>query len=474
MAALVHLMVGARSAGPAALITPVARTAVIALLAGLVAAPALAQSAVPRLPVSNPLVNSAIGANQGGRNVSNDDDELDGGGAAGLQGYPGRGFVINGRLVSRYDNNLSRQAIKDDGMRVRPSVDASVGLGSGRIGIYGVGMLGRDFVFGNQRLQGRDRHSYGGGVTARLSRCTLDAGASYRRTLSFQSELVAFGVLEQGTGLVGANIQCRITSALVASTSVTKGDTSIVRGETSAFDSNRMVYAGGLQLSRPALGTVSIDGSITDVVLTGRQVLTPDGLVDDGLKQRSLRLGFARPIGDRINIALGASFLDTQPTATTNLIIVDGIVQVVDRDGFRGGGYDARIDLRPTPRLSLGFGANRGIRSNNFAGARMILADTIEADVSYQLGRSLSVSASYQQRRTSFLGTVVTAVEPLRRDGDLFRRYGARMKANLGRVLELALEVNHNSRTSNPATFNFDSTGVGLVLGFKLGKQGVR
>ena len=443
-------------------------TALIALVAGTVVESAMAQSAAPRTPVASPV----IGGSQGGRNVGNDDDDLEGEGVAGLPGYPGRGLAISGRFVTLYDTNLSRQPIKDDGLRMRPTVNGSFGLGSGRVGIYGVGTVGRDFIFGNQRLSGNDRHSYGAGITASLSRCTLDLGASYRRALTFMGDLAVFGALEQATTLMGANVQCRISSALAATASVTQGSTSVVRGLTTAFDSDRSIYNAGVQFSRPGLGVITLSGSSSDVVLTGRQVLTPDGLVDDGLTQRSVRLGYSRAIGSRINISLGASYLDTQPTATSNLILVDGILQVVDRDSVTGPGYDARLDLRPIPRLSLGIGATRGIRANNVVGARITVFNTIEADLSYKIGRSIGLSAFYQKRSNSFRGGVVTALEPIRRDADQFTRYGARVGFDLGRFLNLALNVNHNSRSSDLGIFNFDSTGVGLVLGFKLGKQG--
>jgi hypothetical protein len=401
----------------------------------------------------------------------NDDIEDQSSGIAGLPGYPGRGLSLRAVMFSRYEDNLSRRVVPDDGLRVRANATGSYGLGAGRFGIYAVGSYGRDEIVGNQRLDGADRVYFGSGVTADLSRCTIDAGASYRRNLVFMTDVIQFGNLEQDTKQYGASANCTIGSAISFSGSATRAEIGILRGISTAIDSNRWTYTAGAAFSRPAFGRVSIDGSISDIDLTGRQVLTPTGLADDGLLQRSVRLGLQRDFGSRISLTLGGSFLDTKPKVGSNIVFVDGLPQVVDRSSFSGAGYDAGLIFRLSTRLSLTAQASRDIRTNNFVGSQFQVVDLLDFGANYKLSNNFNFSAGYTYRDTRFRGSVISALETVLRTQDQFYRYYAHFGGKLGRRMNFGFDVIHNERRSNPSVFNFTSTGVGVTLGFELGKQ---
>lgn len=436
----------------------------LALMAGL-AAPAAAQT----LPGAAP---AGLRPNEPTPTVA-DNDDLDqaSNGVAGLPGYPGRGFHLSADVLTRYEDNLSRRPVKDDGLRIRPRATASYGLGAGRVGLYVTGTYGRDIIVGNSLFPSADRHNYGAGLSAQLSRCNVDAGASYARNLVFTTDIAAFGGLEQKFAQGGATLACRIGSALAVQGGVNYADIGVTRAITAAFDSRRWTYSGAVSFSRPALGRISLEGTIADTALTGRQVLTPGGLVDDGLLQRSVRLGWTRDFGSRLSLTAGASYIDTGPKDPQNIIVVDGVQQVVDRGSFNGAGYDASLAFRMTPALTLNVRAGRAIRVNNFVGAQFIVADNLQISAAYRMRGNLVLQAGWDQLDSRFRGTVITSLEAQRRNRDNFDRYFASINSRLGRRLKLALEVSHNQRRSDPAIFSFDSTGVGLTLGFELGKK---
>ncbi|OYQ28761.1 hypothetical protein CHU93_08685 [Sandarakinorhabdus cyanobacteriorum] len=437
-------------------------THALAWVLAIVAAPALAQVARPG-QASTPVLPTVA-----------DSDDLDGtsSSVAGLPGYPGRGFNLQAMVSTRYEDNLSRRPVKDDGVRIRPKATLSYGLGAGRIGLYAIGTYGRDIVRGNNLFAGADRHFYGGGAAMQLSRCNIDGGGSFKQNLVFTSDVALAGSFEQRTSQFGAAVSCQIGSALSVNGGISQATMGVVRRVTQALDSNRWTYNAGLALERPAFGRLSLDGSISDINLTGRQVLTPDGLVDDGLLQRSLRLGYSRNFGSRITLTLGGSYLDTAPKATQNVVIVDGLPQVVDRSSFNGAGYDAGLVVRLSPRLGLTGSASRNIRSNGFVGAQFIVVDTVEGGISYELPNGMTLAAGYNYRDSRFRGAVITSLEARLRNRDRFYRYFAHLGGKLGRRINLALDVSHNQRRSDPSVFNFDSTAVGFTLGFELGNQG--
>jgi hypothetical protein len=438
---------------------------VLACALGLLTAlPAVAQMAPPAKGSAPVMPTSA----------DSEDLEDESSGVASLPGYPGRGLSLMATVQTRYDDNLARRPIKDDGVRIRPKATLSYGLGAGRVGLYGIGSYGRDIVRGNNLFRGADRHFYGGGVSAMLSRCNLDAGASFRSNLVFTADVGVVGSIEQRTAQAGGTASCQIGSAISISGGVTHADLRIARQVTGAFDSKRWTYTTGVAFARPALGRISLDGSLSDIDLLGRQVQTPTGPQTDGLLQRSVRLGYQREFGSRLTLSFGGSYLDTAPKNTQNVIIVDGLPQVVDRSSFKGAGYDANLTFRLSPRLSLIGSASRNVRTNGFAGAQFSVVDLAEVAGRYDLPGGLSLTAGYSQRNARFRGAVVSAVESRLRSRDRFSRYFAQLGGNIGRRINFALDVSHNQRRSDPSVFDFNSTAVGLTLGFELGNQGSR
>jgi hypothetical protein len=260
--------------------------ALLALITSL-AAPATAQI--------NP--NAQTG-NAGG---DNDDDPLRAPSAVpGLNGYS-RGLQLGASISTRYEDNLLRQAVKDDGVRVRPLVTGGYGLGLGRGGLFVQGNYGRDIIYGNTRVASSERLMVGGGLDLNLSRCTGEVGGSWRRGLSFLSDVSQFGGFSVESATAGFAAQCRLGGALSVNGSVLRSDSTVSQNiagpTTSAFNQQRWSYSAGIGFGNPTLGQFNLGGSISDSTMPGRQVLTPEGFMEDGIDQRSERLVYSLRFG---------------------------------------------------------------------------------------------------------------------------------------------------------------------------------
>lgn len=392
----------------------------------------------------------------------------------GLVGYS-RGLSLGASLATRYEDNLGRQPIADDGFRIRPQVSGSYGLGLGRGGVFVQGNYARDFIYGNARIAPADRVMLGGGVDFQLSRCTGEAGGSWRRGLSFVTDAALFGGFSQETATAGFAAQCRLGGAFSVNGSVLRSDIKSVRssrggGVSAAFDMQRWSYSAGLGFGNAALGQLSLSGSISDSTMPGRLIPTPTGLVEDGLSQRSARLGYSRRLGTRINLSAGISYLDTQPSSTSSIVIIDGVAQIVDRPGFKGAGYDVALDINPTPRMGLSLTAGRNTVANGVIGAQFTVANFWAAQIDYRLGSRYTIATGISMRDNTYRGAFTSAFEPTRRISDDFTRVFAQFGGRLGQRLRFAIDVTHSRRRSNPAQLNFNSTGAGLNLALQFGK----
>ena len=405
----------------------------------------------------------------------NDDEPLSAPSAVpGLSGYS-RGLSLGATFNARYEDNLGRQPIADDGIRIRPQVSGKYGLGFGRGGVFVQGNYARDFIYGNAVIAPADRLMLGGGLDFQLSRCTGQAGGSWRRGLSFASDASLFGGFSQETATAGFAAECRLGGALSLNGSVLRSDIKTVRTGaalpfSTAFDMQRWSYSAGVGFGTTALGQFSLSGSISDSTMPGRLLLTPDGPVEDGLSQRSVRFGYSRRFGSKINVSAGVSYLDTQPSSTTSVIFIDGVPQIVDRPGFKGAGYDVSVGVNLSPRLGMQLTAGRNTSAAGVVGAQFTISNFWAVQVDYRLGTRYSVAAGFNRRDNTYRGAFVSQLDPVRRGSDDFTRYFAQFGARLGQRWRLSFDVTHNRRRSNPAVLNFNSTGVGLNLGIQLGR----
>ena len=391
------------------------------------------------------------------------------GSVPGLSGFNGRGLAMSLSTSSRYESNLSRRQPPDDGFRFQPTINADYGLGSSRLGFFVAGTYGRDFVRGNRLFRGGDRRSANAGVDFQLSACAGEAGASYRRSLNLRGDAVQFGGFQQEATAYGFGVRCQIGRALSLNAGSTNTKSQVERRVTQALNVEGQTITGGVTFDGRGLGLFSVTGSTSNLDFPGRFVVTPDGIVEDGLNQRTLRAGYVRRFGSRLGISLGVSLLDNQPGTESSLLIVDGVPQFVDRSGFTGLGYDASADLQLSSRLGIGISARRSVNNNPFIGSFLVIGNVYSLTANTKLGR-YDLVAGASLRRNRFQGAFVSEVEPAVRRNDTLQSYFIRLGGRVGNRIRAGVELNHNRRKSNPALFSFTSTGVGLNLSVAFGR----
>lgn len=404
-----------------------------------------------------------------GATDSDDDPARSTGNVPGVAGFSGRGLAISASMNSRYESNLSRRQAADDGLRFQPRVSADYGLGSSRLGLFVEGSYGRDIVIGNRLFRGGDRTNVSTGINFALSSCSGELGGSYRKSLNLRNDAARFGAFQQQTTTFGFAGSCRIGRALSINAGVSRSDSENTRSVSQALNVERLTYSAGLGFNANALGQLSLTGSISNIDLPGRLVVTPDGIVEDGFLQRSVRFGIARAFGSRIRMSAGVSIIDNKPGTESSLIIVDGLPQVIDRGGFTGLGYDGALDFNLSSRLSLQFTANRNVNSNPFVGAFLVISNGYAVSASTKVGQ-YDVSAGARFRQSQFQGGFISQFDPVVRRSDRFQSYFLRIGGRLGQRIRASLELNHNRRISNPAVLSFTSTGAGLNLSVAFGR----
>lgn len=443
----------ARGAGPAAAAWCAAAVSVAAF------------AAVPAAAQINPYQQSPPPA------ASDTDDDGPGVSASvpGLSGFNGRGLAISAAVNSRYESNLARRQPADDGFRIQPRVSADYGLGSSRLGFFVGGSYGRDIILGNRFFGGGDRSSANAGVDFQLSRCGGEAGGSYRRSLNLRGDSSLFGAFQQESRAWGFAARCQIGQALSINAGYTNTSSQTELGVSQALDVNASTITGGLTFDGRGLGLFTLSGSHGNLDFPGRLVITPNGVEEDGLTQRTLRAGYIRRFGARLVISLGVSVLDNQPGVESSLVVIDGVPQFIDRSGFTGLGYDASADLQLSQRLGLSFSATRNVNSNPFVGSFLVISQGYAFSARTKLGR-FDVDAGARVRRSEFQGGFASVVDPVPRRNDTLQSYFLRVGGTLGRRLRVTVELNHNRRKANPALFNFTSTGVGLNLAMAFGR----
>ena len=399
-----------------------------------------------------------------------DDDGVSAGGSVpGLSGFNGRGLAVSAAINSRYESNLARRQPADDGLRFQPRISADYGLGSSRLGFFVGGSYGRDIILGNRFFAGGNRSSANAGVDFQLSRCGGEAGGSFRRSLNLRADSTLFGAFQQESTAYGIGVRCQIGRALSINAGYTSTSAQTERGTSQALNVDAKTITGGVTFDGRGLGLFSLSGSLGDLDFPGRLVVSPDGLVEDGLEQRTLRAGYIRRFGARLVISLGVSLLDNQPGVRSSLVIIDGIPQFVDRSGFTGLGYDVSTDLQLSSRLGLSFSATRNVNSNPFVGSFLVISDGYAVSANTKLGR-YDLAAGARVRRSEFQGAFASEFDPLPRRNDTLQSYFIRLGGRIGNRIRATVEVNHNRRRGNPAIFNFNSTGVGLNLSTAFGR----
>ena len=398
----------------------------------------------------------------------------------------GRGFYIRPSLRTVYDSNTLRigdglvpaNGGQRSDLRISPLVSMSFGLPVGRQQLFVAGDLGRDIFLNNKQLD-RARYSIGGGINLRAaSRCTATVAAD------FNSRQVLVSVIDelvpnlQETLSYGGTASCQSPVGFGFGGTVRRIE---VRNDTlirQQLDFTGLLYTAQLSYAIGNIGSFSASGSLNKVGYPNRPIILLGGGIDaDGVDILSGRIGYLRPLGSRLALTLGVSYLSARSQPETILQLAQALppalpglaVVPLDRTPFSGVGYDASITYRPSRRMTATLQAARDVRTSAFIGAQFQVQTSFGADIDYRLGSSITAGAGITfDRFRYFDGIVIGAVG--RRDLDeISRVYGSLVFAPV-KLYTLSAEVSYQKRNSLPLAFSFDNVSAVLSLRVNFGK----
>ncbi len=390
----------------------------------------------------------------------------------------GRGYTLIASINTLFDTNFRRQSQAFGGaqgaFRVSPLVEAGVGTRVGRQQLFLGGTIGRDYFIDNSNFN-RNRYSVGGGANLRVgSSCTGNLGGEFRRRQLLQTDAVALADNVQRDLIAGAAFNCQGPVGIGFGGSAVYNQARNERLERQPFDFDSFTVAPQISYASPVLGIFSLGGSYQEVRYPQRQVATPDGLFRDGLDILSARLGYSRDLGTRLSLNVGASLIDASAQPSSQLLLIPGVgggIAVIDREGFKGAGFDSALTLRLGQRMTITGSADRSVNGGLNVGALFTVRNSYGLDLDYRLTPALSAGFGGTIFNSNFRGSFASPDEPQRRVSDNNRRVYGQLAYAPGNRMRVVAEVSHQDRESNPSIFSFSSTTALLRLQFTYGRS---
>jgi hypothetical protein len=406
--------------------------------------------------------------------LSGDDPGLRQAGFLSIPQASGRAYILDASVTTRFDSNfLGGGGTGGEGVvRVSPLVEAGIGTLFGRQQVYVGGTVGRDIFLSNSQFN-RNRYSFGAGADLVAgTRCTGSLGGEFSSRQLLQSDAVelADNVLRNAVG--GASFNCRGPVGVGFGATAVYRSARNGRPERQAFDFNDFTVSPQLSYASPVLGVFSLGGSLTKVRYPKRQVLSTDGVVDDGIDIRSARIGFSRELGTRLQLSVGVSLIDADPKPQQQILPgpLPGTAVLVDREGFSGGGFDAALTARLGSRATITASADRSVRGAGNVGALLTRSESFGLDASYRLSSAITAGVGGTVNRLRYIGSFASADEPFPRESDTIKRIYGQLNYSPSQRYSVGVEVSHQDRVSVPDIFQFSNTSALLRLRVSFGR----
>ena len=399
-----------------------------------------------------------------------DDPPLQAAGIISISPVQGRNYRVEASVGTLYNSNFRRRVPPEASVRVTPSVSAAIGLPVGRQQFFFGGEIGQDAFIGDSQFN-RTRIGVGGGLDWRLgSRCTGEFAGEFNKRQNLVTEVAELVDNAQKTYVVGGSANCRVGSAIGFGGSIVHRNIENDRLQRRLFDVRTTTFSPQISYASPALGQFSIGGSFNKVRYPNRVVPTVDGNFSDGVDIMSVRAGFQRAIGVRLQLGLGASYIKANPTPTTQIVLVGGLPFQIDREGYSGSGYDGSLSYRPSPRLGVTVSANRSVNSSPNVGALFVVNQAYGLDFDYKVGPSITAGAGATLNKRNYRGGFASPDEPQQRISDKSTRIYGQLSYSPVPLYSVAFEVAHQDRKSNPSVFDFKNTTALLKFRVRLGR----
>lgn len=401
--------------------------------------------------------------------ASDDDGPILAGNILSTPVVQGRAWTLEGRFGARYDSNFRRRADGEAAWRLSPLVHFGAGMPFGRQQLFFGADLGRDIII-NQKRFSRGRYAVGGGVEWRLgNRCSGVVGAEAIQRQTFVTEQAELVENAQKSAVFGGSVGCRTATGLSAGGSFERRNVTNDSEARAPFDLRSTIFAPNISYGNPTLGQFSLSGTFNSTDYSNRLALTPDGLVEEGIRIFNGRLGYSRTFGTRLSIGLGLSYIKTDAKPAAVIELVGNQLVLVPRDTFSGSGYDGSISYQPSSRMNFNLVASRNVNVSPNVGAQFIIRNSYGADLGYRFGPSINFATGGRIAVNQYRNSFTTPGEQARNRDNIKRVYASLDYAPVP-LYSVGVEIAHQWRRSDPEIFSFDSTTARLNLRVKLGR----
>ena len=362
-------------------------------------------------------------------------------------------LTITPSIAVRYDSNVARaseavaetRGLKRSDWRVTPNLNIDLEKPVGRQVLFLNGDVGYDFYARNHRLN-RGRMLLNGGARLQFSRCTGSVYGSFAVRQTEVAELIDVeraGNTEHVT-TVGADTRCQIANSISPFIGVSR--TWVTNSPARRYADYNMNQAnGGIAYSRPVFGELAITASVKDAHYPNRDTTL---YLTDHFHMFSIGGRYSRDVGSRLKGS--AAINRTTVDSGAGLPKFTGITTDVSLTALVSDNIQAQFSwIRDVKPVNVGFGA--------FA-----IDSRLSGGVNYGLSPRLTLSGGGGLIHRHVRGEYLLAGPELQSERRTYE-YASLTYKRTERT-SLALDVRHESRTADPAIFNYHSTSVGLVL----------
>lgn len=376
---------------------------------------------------------------------------------------PARVTRLQASMRVDHDTNLAKtsdalaeaQGITKADTIYTPNVSVDAVLPVGRQVIYVQGSAGYLFHQKNKDLDSA-RYNLAAGAGGRLGPCASVLGGKYQRS---RGELDDQFVVENVANILevtGASlaVTCVRSSGLGVSAMVSrdKGENSSERVEAS--DYRTTAASGSVSYSRPALGTLALQGSYAKTEYPNRIGETAG---PGGFETVSFGLRGDRNLGGRIQAGASVSLTDVK------LLDPNGAFSGQQTGGgFSGLTYSADVSFRASSRLQLQAAAARQTSPSLLRGQGYEIQEDYSVGLDYRIGSRISVGLGADEQRTDARGRSIDVPVATTFSEARTRVVYAHLRYRQSRRLSFTLNGQVERRRTDNSQFDYNSERIGL------------
>jgi hypothetical protein len=353
-----------------------------------------------------------------------------------------------------YDSNVARG--EDPVVNVRhlhksdvtytPSVTVRSYVPLGRNLVYLSASGGYDFHQYNKELESA-RADVAGGAVVHFGPCELGLNAGYTMSQSDLADLPAQITKNRVTTRTGGlQTSCGVGVGMTGFVGAQVSDTSN-SASFSLVDSSMVSFNGGVGYANHTLGSLQLVGGYSRTWYDHNQ--NPLLPVQPGYESYSIGVSLSRPIGARLHgsASIGYQHANSLSIFRTSSSTVSG---------------SGELDYRVNSRLGLSLAYDRSAVPATVQGFDFVVHQSIGLTARYALSSRLRTSfgAKWDKADSKGLGPLLVATP----EKDRTRTLSGDLTYDLGRTLSMALNVSQEQREAEPAVFDYTAYVVGAKV----------